>query len=295
MPDTVEINSAGLAIKMVEKPWGVDALPAPFVTPDGQKIGEIWFEPPPELPELLVKYIFTSEALSVQDHPSDAETIADGLGRQGKDECWVVIDAKPGATLGIGLNQATDKDTLRAAALDGSIEQMMTWHPVKRGDFFYIPAGTIHAIGAGVSVIETQQNSDITYRLYDYGRGRELHLDKGMAVALAEPYDLAKWHRTLDLPVPGATGTPVAADKVEVLSAGPKFRLARIGGRVVPEALADYAGKPLLVIPITGAVDLADPDERVKPGGCALAPDVAALRLDADGVYLIAQAIEARD
>jgi mannose-6-phosphate isomerase len=295
MPETVAITDAGLSIKMVEKPWGVEQLPAPFTTPEGKKIGEIWFQPPPELPELLVKYIFTSEALSVQDHPSDAETIADGLGRQGKEECWVVLDAKPGATLGIGLNAATDKDTLRAAALDGSIEKMMTWHQVKRGDFFYIPAGTIHAIGAGISVIETQQNSDITYRLYDYGRGRELHLDKGMAVALAEPYDLAKWHRTLDLPEPGDTGTPVAADKVEVLSAGPKFRLARIGGRVKPEALADYAGKPLLVIPITGAVAVGDLGETVKPGGAALAPDVAGLRLDADGVYLVAQAIETQD
>ena len=73
-------------------------------------------------------------------------------------------------------------------------------------------------------------------------------------------------------------------------SFGQRSRMNQMG-----YSAADYAGKPLLVIPITGAVDLADPDERVKPGGCALAPDVAALRLDADGVYLIAQAIEARD
>ena len=76
-----------LPTKQVEKPWGKDTLPAPFVAPAGQRIGEIWFEPPPELPQLLVKYIFTSEALSVQVHPSDAQTIAKGLGRQGKEEC----------------------------------------------------------------------------------------------------------------------------------------------------------------------------------------------------------------
>ena len=72
-------------------------LPAPFVAPAGERIGEIWFEPPPELPELLVKYIFTSEALSVQVHPSDLQTLAAGLGRQGKEECWLVIAAEPGA------------------------------------------------------------------------------------------------------------------------------------------------------------------------------------------------------
>ena len=84
-----------LETKIVEKPWGKDLLPAPFATPPGKRIGEIWFEPPPELPELLVKYIFTSEKLSVQVHPSDAQTEAAGLGKQGKEECWLVIDAEP--------------------------------------------------------------------------------------------------------------------------------------------------------------------------------------------------------
>ena len=122
-----------LETKTVEKPWGQDRLPPPFDTPPGKRIGEIWFVPPRDLPQLLVKYLFTSEALSVQVHPSDAQTEAAGLGRQGKEECWLVIDAEPGATLGIGFRQALDAETMRAAALDGSIEAMLEWHPVEAG------------------------------------------------------------------------------------------------------------------------------------------------------------------
>jgi mannose-6-phosphate isomerase len=79
-------------------------------------------------------------------------------------------------------------EQLRAASLDGSIESLLEWHPVKAGDFFYSPAGTIHAIGAGVALIEVQQNLDLTYRLYDYGRPRELHLDEGVAATRAVPF-----------------------------------------------------------------------------------------------------------
>jgi mannose-6-phosphate isomerase len=180
--------SVALPVRKVEKPWGRDALPQPFSAPEGQRVGEIWFEPPAALPQLLVKYIFTSEALSVQVHPSNAETLAKGLGKQGKEECWLIVDAEPDAVLGIGFKQSLAPEAMRRAAEDGSIEHLMQWHKVRAGDFFYIPAGTVHAIGAGISLIEVQQNSDITYRLYDYGRPRELHLDAGIAVAHGEPY-----------------------------------------------------------------------------------------------------------
>ena len=97
---------SGLPIREVAKPWGREVLPAPFVAPPGEKIGEIWFEPPPQLPSLLVKYIFTSENLSVQVHPNDNQARASGHGDLGggggKEECWLVIDAEPGATLGVG-------------------------------------------------------------------------------------------------------------------------------------------------------------------------------------------------
>lgn len=265
-----------LAVRMVDKPWGKDVLPAPFVAPAGQRIGEVWFVPPPEVPSLLVKYIFTSEALSVQVHPSDAQAAASGetarTGWGGKEECWLVIDAEPGATLGIGFTGPLDEAAMRAAALDGSIEDLLVWHPVQAGDFFYIPAGTVHAIGAGVSLIEIQQNSDITYRLYDYGRPRELHLDAGLKVARGEPMDPAL-HRTIP-----------PAGTVE-LAQGRYFTAHRIDGVPAPALLEAYAG-PVLVIPRAGTVTLAD-GTMIAPGECASAPALATVTLPADGQTIV--------
>ena len=260
--------SALLPTRMVERPWGRTTLPAPFVAPADQRIGEVWFEPPPELDALLVKYIFTSEALSVQVHPSDAQAPA---GHRGKEECWLILTAEPGARLGIGFRQPLSAAAMRAAALDGSIEQLLEWHPVQPGDFFYIPAGTVHAIGAGVSLIEVQQNSDITYRLYDYGRPRELHLDAGMAVARGEPYPRELVRR-------------VAADGAAQLVDGPFFRLDRIDGAPDSATAVRYAG-PLLVIPLGGSATVDG--VAVRNGACALASGLDAVQFD--GLNLIAQ------
>ena len=175
-----------LSRRYVEKPWGRTVLPTVFDAPPGQRIGEVWFLGAAELP-LLAKYIFTSESLSIQVHPDDEQARSRGL-PQGKTECWYILDAEPGATLGLGLRRAVTPEELRAAALDGSIEELMNWRPVQAGDFFYVPPGTVHAIGAGVVLLEVQQNSDVTYRLYDYGRPRELHLDEAIAVATCETY-----------------------------------------------------------------------------------------------------------
>lgn len=270
-----------LPIRTVEKPWGKDVLPAPFAAEPGKRIGEIWFEPPAEMPSILVKYIFTSEALSVQVHPSDAQAEASGetarTGYGGKEECWLVIDAEPGATLGVGFRHHIDAETMRTAALDGSIEDMLVWHPVKPGDFFYIPANTVHAIGAGVSLIEIQQNSDITYRLYDYGRPRELHLEQGIAVSQGEPLDPAMMRHIPE------TGT------VE-LAHGRYFTAHRVQGLPDAALMADYAG-PLLVIPRQGDVLLGG--EVVKVGDCASAPGIAALTFAAEGQAIIVRAPDA--
>lgn len=268
--------SGPLPTREVAKPWGREQLPAPFNTARPEKIGEIWFEPPPELDRLLVKYLFTSEKLSVQVHPSNAQTEAKGLGRQGKEECWLVLDAEPGAALAIGFREELDSDAMRAAALDGSIENLLAWHPVKRGDFFYIPANTVHAIGAGISLIEVQQNSDITYRLYDYGRPRELHLEHGVAVARGEPYPLSL-HRTL--PERGAAK----------LVDGPWFRLDRTEGVPDAETAARYGAGPLLVIPLDGAVAIGDSE--IEPGSCGLAENVSEARFAAAGLCLLAQSV----
>jgi len=264
---------AALPTRQVEKPWGQDHLPPPFSAPAGQRIGEIWFEPPAELPQLLVKYIFTSEKLSVQVHPSDAETLAMGIGRQGKEECWLIVDAQPGAELAIGFRGEVDAATMRAAALDGSIEQLMDWHTVTRGDFFYIPAGTVHAIGAGVSLIEVQQNSDITYRLYDYGRPRELHLEEAVAVAHGKTYP-AKLRQSV--PDRGAM----------TLVDGPLFRLDQVAGAPDERTAARYAGA-VLVIPREGAV-MVD-GQAIAPGGCALARGLFEVEFAQSGICLLAQ------
>ena len=170
----------------VEKPWGRTELPPMFDAPAGERIGEVWFTNGAELP-LLAKYIFTSERLSVQVHPDDEQARERGLA-EGKSECWYILDAEPGSTLGLGLKREASKDELRAAALDGSIERLMDWRPVSAGEFVFVPSGTIHAIGGGISLLEFQQNSDITYRLYDYGRPRELHLDDAVAVSNPAPF-----------------------------------------------------------------------------------------------------------
>ena len=258
--------SAALPVRQVAKPWGRDSLPPPFAAPPGQRIGEIWFEPPPALPHLLVKYIFTSEALSVQVHPSDEDSPGEG-----KEECWLVIAAEPGARIGVGFREPVSPEAMRAAALDGSIEGLLRWFPVSAGDFFHIPAGTVHAIGAGVSLIEVQQNSDTTYRLYDYGRPRELHLDAGIAVSSGEPWD-ERLHCRL-----GPQGA------VQLVN-GPAFRLDRIDDARAPGLGERHGEGPLLVLPLAGEVRIGG--ERLAPGTCGLATRLA--DLDVSGLALIA-------
>ena len=228
-----------LATKRVEKPWGRHRLYPGFPdpAPGGEPIGEVWFQSPhPDEPNLLIKYLFTSEKLSVQDHPSDAEAQKRGLPR-GKDECWLVLDAEPDSTIAIGPKQPITADQLRAGALDGSIVNMLDWKKVKRGDFYYSHSGVIHAIGAGLTVIEVQQNSDTTYRLYDYGRPRELHLDDGIAVADLEPWSPP--------PAPGE----IAPGRT-ILVEGPKFVLERWTGG--PRTIDLPAGTPGWLVPIRG-------------------------------------------
>ena len=182
------MSAVRLQTHRVEKPWGRHRLWPGFAdpAPDAEPVGEIWFEEAAEA-ELLVKYLFSSEKLSIQVHPDDAAARLSGYPR-GKDEAWVVLDAAPDATIGLGLTHKVSHDELRVAALDGSIETLIDWKPVRAGDVIYSPARTVHAIGAGVTVVEVQQNLDLTYRLYDYGRPRELHLDEGIAVSDPVPF-----------------------------------------------------------------------------------------------------------
>jgi len=162
-----------------ERVWGRTQL-EPWFPNQKEKTGEVWFETDGELP-LLVKFLYTSENLSVQVHPDDATARAQNS--LGKTEMWHVLAAEPGAKIAAGFREPITPERLRESALSGGIEDLMEWHDAAPGDTFFIPAGTVHAIGAGLALCEIQENSDITYRLYDYGRGRELHLDQGAAVS----------------------------------------------------------------------------------------------------------------
>ena len=152
---------------------------------------------------LLVKMLFPSEKLSVQVHPDDVEAQTLGMPR-GKTECWYVLEAVPGATVACGLNDGVRVEDLEAAAADGSVEKLLKMVPVKVGDMVLVDAGTVHAIGPGVVLLEVQQTSDTTYRLFDYGRGRDLHLEQGLKVVktktkagLVESVDTERYKRLI--------------------------------------------------------------------------------------------------
>jgi mannose-6-phosphate isomerase len=147
---------------------------------EGDTLAEVGAELGAEFP-LLVKILFPEEKLSVQVHPDDAQAKAMGETR-GKTECWYVLEAEPGATVALGLKQGVGPKEVEASVADGTMESLMEHVPVSVGDMLFVDAGTVHAIGPGVVLLETQQTSDVTYRLYDYGRPRELHLEKGLQV-----------------------------------------------------------------------------------------------------------------
>jgi mannose-6-phosphate isomerase len=174
----------------VSKPWGtVDLHPWSNRCHDGRAIGEIRYERPGgEAPEtsLLLKLLFTSQPLSIQVHPDDAYAQSIGL-KNGKTEAWYVLSATPEAKVGLGLKRRVTPQQLRAAVDDGSISDLLVWQAVSPGDSILVPAGTIHAIGAGLVIAEIQQRSDATFRLFDHGRRRELHIDNAIAVADAGP------------------------------------------------------------------------------------------------------------
>lgn len=133
---------------------------------------------------LLIKLIQANETLSVQVHPEDdyARKVENTYG---KTECWYILDAKPNATLVCGLNKEYTREELSAAINNNTLDKCLKYIPVEKGDFVFIPAGTVHAIQGGLRILEIQQPSDITYRLYDWGRPREIHIEKGLDVTKA--------------------------------------------------------------------------------------------------------------
>jgi len=263
-------KSIALEPRLIEKPWGRTQIPRMFGPTEGQRIGELWFEQPDgHSSPLLVKYIFTSERLSIQVHPDDRQARERGL-PAGKSECWYVLDADEGATLGLGLTADLSADEIHSVALDGSIERLMHWRPVAAGDFIYVPAGTIHAIVAGIELLEFQQNSDVTYRLYDYGRPRELHLEEGVAVSLSS-YDASSHFR----PAGGPVNT--------VLANTPHFSLVRANSNdAIPVSLS---ARPRWAMPLHGSV--SGDGRSVDAGGCLLVEAGEPLTVSESSVVLI--------
>ena len=177
----------------VSKPWGVvDTRPFRNPTVRDGPIGEIWYqrEGTDDLnSSLLLKLLFTSQPLSIQVHPDDSYAKSIGQ-RNGKTEAWYILSAAPDAKIALGLKMHLTSRQLRDAIDDGSIADLVAWRPVFAGDSFFVPAGTIHAIGGGLVLAEIQQRSDATFRIFDYGRNRELQVDHAVAVSDARPADL---------------------------------------------------------------------------------------------------------
>ncbi len=145
---------------------------------------------------LLAKFIDAAERLSIQVHPDDAyaHRVEAHTGFHGKTEAWYILEAAPGATVTYGLKRPCSRAEFAAAVEAGTVEALMAQLPVAPGDVIFVPAGTLHAINAGIMLFEIQQKSDLTYRVYDYGRRdprtgqpRELHLDKALAVSAFAP------------------------------------------------------------------------------------------------------------
>lgn len=223
---------------------------------------------------LLLKTLYAEAPLSVQVHPDAATTVRLGLGGPGqaasKDEAWYILSARPGAVVGLGLREAMTEAAFREAVLDGSIVEALIWQVVKPGDALMVPAGTVHAIGAGVTMFEVQQNLDVTLRLHDHGRGRRLDVEAGLQVASREAWVA---------PLPAASAGPGR----ETLVSGGGFVMERVR---VPGQLCPMPGRPAWVAVIEGEAILAS--EVVSQGYVALVHGPVAV--EGDAVLLLAQA-----
>ena len=250
--------------------WGVTTL-EPWFPNSEKRIGEVWFWP--EDRSILAKFIFTSDRLSVQVHPSDAQA-ARLEGSKGKSEMWHILRAEPGARIALGLRAPVSRERLREAAQSGEIEQLLEWIEVQAGETYFIYPGTIHTIGPGVALCEIQQYSDLTYRLYDYGRPRQLHLEKAVEVANLDPH-------------PGRT-TPVwLGEGRRLLGSCPYFTVERwdLGSAIHHLAMPQSPGVPGGTrFGLSRAAVENGPDKlKLIPQGVQCLPETEALHHPAEG------------
>lgn len=264
-----------LTAKLIEKPWGQFGVPhlaagRCFST----RIGEVCFHHPSgaAMP-VMIKYLYTSERLSIQVHPDNDQARSRGH-VTGKDEMWIVLHAEADATIGLGLKRDASEDELRQAISDGSIEHLVEWRAVASGDVIYNRAGTIHAAGAGLVLLEIQQSIDLTYRLFDYGRPRELHLAEGLSVARGCPHDASR-------------DCSIADGQSRLLPSGPYFGAAWCAGNI-PPGLPMTADHFQLVV-VEGEVEAAG--MTVLAGECCFVKDLRQIALPSSAVALIAWAV----
>ncbi len=211
------------------------------ITSNGKNLGDIIRDEPevlgtaadpkhPGVCPILVKLLFTTERLSVQVHPDDSYA-HEHHGCLGKTEAWYVLESQAPGEVAVGFREELTPDQLKQGIASGAIETQLDWRKVAEGDVIFVPAGTVHAIGAGLIICEIQENSDITYRLYDYGRPRELHIEHGAKVSHLGPHTYEPQKRTL------------AAGRDE-LAVSEYFRIERLRPKTrlaLPAALPYYA------------------------------------------------------
>jgi mannose-6-phosphate isomerase len=186
---------------------------------------------------LLVKFLFTSDKLSVQVHPDD--TGAQRVGQPyGKTECWYVLEANAGAQVALGLKPGVTLAAFETSIRRNHAEDFLNWINVHPGDMLYVTAGTVHTIGGGLVLVETQQSSDITYRLYDYGRPRELHIQEGLAAV--------KLDSLAGKVVPGTTGDS------HILVRSPFFQVEKMK-LTSPLESSVSAASPHILVAVEGA------------------------------------------
>jgi len=273
--------------RFVERVWGTKAL-APWFPDASVKTGEVWFtaddnetsegvslralmerEGPALLGTavqpafggrfpILVKFLLTEEKLSVQVHPDDAYG-EENEGSPGKTEMWYVLRAEHGSTIGAGFRRTLRPEQLRQAVYEGAVESELEWWPAEAGQTYFIPAKTVHAVGAGVVICEIQQNSDITYRLWDYGRPRELHVENSLAVADLGPH-------------PGpASPSPIGGG--ELLASCPYFATERMDLNEPVTWHSDMERFHLLVATRgSGLMESGGGQWKIRQGDCLLIP-----------------------
>jgi mannose-6-phosphate isomerase len=228
--------------------------------------------PDPRRFPLLLKFLFPHEKLSVQVHPDDAQALRVGQ-PWGKTECWYIAHAKPGAQIALGLKPGVGVPQLEEAIHKKRAEEVLNWINVYAGDMIYVAGGTVHTLGPGSVIVETQQQSDTTYRLYDYGRPRELHLKDGLAAVKAK-VNSGKVVRPAPTQVPGSrnrraslVGAPYFV--VDMFEAKEPLELvtADDSGKTSAQILVAVEGCGVIEAPGVDPVTMAKGDAVVVPAG----------------------------